>query len=99
MEKGKVKVTIASLVYAMIKEGKTNEAIIKAIKKKFPESKISEAHMNWYRRQLTLDELGKTKAKTVSKEAKKKDEDDEDDIEDDEDEELDDDDDEEEDDE
>lgn len=83
MEKSKAKVTIASLVYSMIKDGKSNEVIIKAIKKKFPESKISEAHMNWYRNQLTSKDKPKAKK---DKPVEKKEEEEDDDIDDDEDE-------------
>ena len=95
MDKPKAKVTIASLVYTMIKEGKTDEAVIKVIKKKFPESQISEKHMNWYRRQLKLQSQPKAKKDEVKKAAPKKDavkDDDNDvedeDVEDDEDDEL-----------
>lgn len=55
-EVSKAKVTIASLVYDLIKKGKKDEAIIAEIKKKFPESKINESHMNWYRRQLKIQD-------------------------------------------
>jgi hypothetical protein len=68
----KPKVTIASIVYELIKAGKKDDAIIIAIKKKFPESKINESHMNWYRRELELKSNPKAKAKVVKTEKKDK---------------------------
>ena len=46
--------SIASMVYALIEKGLSDEKIIKAVKKKHPESKINKVHMAWYRRQLKI---------------------------------------------
>ncbi len=95
-KKDKVKkASIASRVYAMIKEGLSDEKIIAKIKKEFPKSKINKVHMNWYRHQLEgkpkkkgkpAPPLKKGKAKKAVEEDEDEDEDEEDEEEEDEDE-------------
>ena len=99
----KSKERISSIVYRLIKAGEKDKAIIKAVKKVHPDSKINSIHMNWYRAQVANKKKGTSAVKKIkAKKKKAKDEDeeeDEDEDEEDEDEDEDDDDDEDEDDE
>lgn len=46
---------VCQLGYKMLREGKTNEQILAAIQKKFPESKLQIDGVGWLRNKLRKD--------------------------------------------
>lgn len=76
------KKTIGSVAIAAIKDGKSNEEALEAVKAEFPEAKTSLASINWYRNTLrangdktvkTARELKKAAKAAADKAAKAKD--------------------------
>lgn len=54
-EKKAPKRGVGTVAIAAIKDGKTNEETLAAVKKEFPEAKTSLASINWYRNKLRAD--------------------------------------------
>lgn len=46
---------VCALGYKMIREGKTNQQVLAAIQKKFPESKLQLGGVGWMRNKLRKD--------------------------------------------
>lgn len=46
---------VGDVAKTLIREGKTNEQVLAAIKEQFPEAKTSMASINWYRNKLRSD--------------------------------------------
>jgi membrane protein involved in colicin uptake len=46
---------VGDLAKELIRDGKTNEQVLEAVKAKFPEAKTSMASINWYRNKLRTD--------------------------------------------
>lgn len=51
----KPKGSIKTLTFGMITENKSDDEIIAAVKKDFPESKFNQSHISWYRSTLYRD--------------------------------------------
>lgn len=62
--------TIGSVAVEAIREGKTNEEALEAVKAEFPDAKTSLASINWYRNKLRSDGEKVPTARELKKQAR-----------------------------
>lgn len=61
---------VGDLAKELIREGKTNEEVLAAVKEKFPDAKTSMASINWYRNKLRGDGEDVPTARALKADAK-----------------------------
>ena len=61
---------VGDVAKTLIREGKTNEEVLAAVKEQFPEAKTSMASINWYRNKLRGDGENVPTARELKADAK-----------------------------
>lgn len=66
-EEKKVKHNVGTVAMAAIRDGKTNEEALEAVRAEFPDAKTSLASINWYRNKMRHDGVDVPTARELRK--------------------------------